>query len=67
MTPQSRRKATPDEDIDLECIPETELKGASDMVSADVASRPLMRQPVFGTPTHLFSLRYIWRLLKRQM
>ncbi|CAL8466850.1 g6386 [Coccomyxa elongata] len=48
MTPQSRRKATPDEDIDLECIPETELKGASDMVSADVASRPLMRQPVFG-------------------
>ncbi len=49
MTPQSRRKATPDEDVDVECIPETEIKGGgSHMISADVASRPLMRQPCFG-------------------
>ena len=45
MTPQSRRKATPDEDVDVECIPETEIKGGSDMMSADVAS---IRQPFFG-------------------
>lgn len=45
MTPQSRRKATPDDDVDVECIPETELKGGSHMKSADVAS---IRQPFFG-------------------
>lgn len=49
MTPQSKRKATPEEDLD--CVPDTEHKGDSALASADTRSNnQRIRQPCFGAP-----------------